>query len=138
MNNAYCYHTPTSAEVAEHNRAIQGQIDDLNRLIRKAQEQHDLLAEFKGRVETYDSNFDGISRQKKTTMNYLDVVIKNCEDVGLYLSGMNETFVDMVDNRIPTGIFDFFYNKINTKLKMYEDDIRRWQRQIDLLRSQMW
>jgi len=44
----------------------------------------------------------------------------------------------MVDNRISTSVFDWFYNMINTKLKSYADSISNMEGLCAMKRASLW
>lgn len=124
--------------IAIHNAPILAAIDFLATKIERAQELYDSLLEFKTKVGTYQDGFNGVSGSKKNKLTDLDTSVLNNAPKDIYISGMNGTYVDMVDNRIPTGVFDWFINRIDTKLSSYSDDISRWETESSILRATLW
>ncbi len=124
--------------VAIHNAPILAEIDSLSSQIRQTKELYDSLLEFKSRVTSYQGDFYDQSTEKKAVIADMETTIKNNDAKNMYLIGITDTFVNMVDNRISTSVFDWFYNMINTKLKSYADSISNMEGLCAMKRAILW
>ena len=124
--------------VAIHNAPINAAINALTNKIEKAQELYDSLLEFKTKMENFRMEFDEISSSKKANLTDLNTTVLYNDAKDLYIKGMNKTYVNMVDKRIPPSVFEWFSNMIETKLDSYADDISRWELESSLLRKSLW
>ena len=124
--------------VAIHNAPILAEIDSLSSQIRQTKELYDSLLEFKSRVTSYQGDFYDQSTEKKAVIADMETTIKNNDAKNMYLIGITDTFVNMVDNRISTSVFDWFYNMINTKLKSYADRISNMEGLCAMKRASLW
>ncbi len=124
--------------VAIHNAPILAEIDSLSLQIRQTKELYDSLFEFKSRVTSYQGDFYDQSTEKKAVIADMETTIKNNDAKNMYLIGITDTFVNMVDNRISTSVFDWFYNMINTKLKSYADSISNMEGLCAMKRASLW
>jgi len=124
--------------VAIHNAPILAEIDSLSSQIRQTKELYDSLLEFKSKVTSYQGDFYDQSTEKKAVIADMETTIKNNDAKNMYLIGITDTFVNMVDNRISTSVFDWFYNMINTKLKSYADSISNMEGLCAMKRASLW
>ncbi len=124
--------------VAIHNAPILAEIDSLSSQIRQTKELYDSLLEFKSRVTSYQGDFYDQSTEKKAVIADMETTIKNNDAKNMYLIGITDTFVNMVDNRISTSVFAWFYNMINTKLKSYADSISNMEGLCAMKRASLW